>query len=45
VDFEIEFVGFAGKLTRKAAAETPPPPQDPSPFTGPQYPIDDDGVP
>lgn len=43
VDFEIEFVGFAGKLNRKAAAEAPePPPPDSSPFTGPQYPIDDE---
>lgn len=43
VDFEIEFVGFAGKLSRKAVAEpAEPPPEEASPFTGPQYPIDDE---
>ncbi|MEQ1630860.1 MAG: hypothetical protein ABL997_00710 [Planctomycetota bacterium] len=41
VEFELEFQGFFGKLAKKgdkhAALEPEPPP-----FTGPQYPIDDD---
>lgn len=40
VEFEFEFQGFAGKLGKKA--EVPPPPEE-APFTGPRYPIDDDG--
>lgn len=39
-EFDLEFQGFAGKLGRKAADI--PPPDDPAPFTGPKYPIDDD---
>lgn len=41
VDFELEFQGFAGRLARKgdgAPAFAPEPP----PFTGPQYPIEED---
>lgn len=41
VDYELEFLGFSGRSSRKApeaaAAETAPPP-----FTGPQYPIEED---
>lgn len=40
VDYELEFQGFAGKLGKKAG-DVPPP--EPPPFTGPKYPIDDDG--
>lgn len=43
-EYEIEFLGFAGKLVRKP--DDPPPaepePETPPPFTGPQYPIGDD---
>ena len=39
-EFDLEFQGFAGKLGKKAAEI--PPPEDPAPFTGPKYPIDDD---
>jgi hypothetical protein len=39
IEFDLEFQGFAGKLGKKA--EVPPP--EPPPFTGPKYPIDDDG--
>lgn len=39
-EFDLEFQGFAGKLGKKAADI--PPPDDPAPFTGPKYPIDDD---
>ncbi|MEM7201848.1 MAG: hypothetical protein AAF628_16395 [Planctomycetota bacterium] len=40
IDFDIEFVGFSGKLPRPS----PPPaePEEPQAFTGPQYPIPDD---
>lgn len=44
VEFELEFQGFAGKLA-KNAADVPPPEHEEDeamPFTGPQYPIDDD---
>lgn len=41
VEFEIEFVGFAGKLARKPV-EKKEEPEEPSPFTGPKYPIDDE---
>lgn len=40
VDFDLEFQGFAGKIGKKGG-EVPPP--EPPPFTGPKYPIDDDG--
>jgi hypothetical protein len=40
IEFDLEFQGFAGKLGKKGA-EVPPP--EPPPFTGPKYPIDDDG--
>lgn len=39
-EFDLEFQGFAGKLGKKAGEV--PPPNDPAPFTGPKYPIDDD---
>lgn len=42
LEMEIEFLGFAGKLNRKAS-EPPDPEPEPSPFTGPEYPIDDEG--
>ena len=42
-EFELEFQGFFGKVDKRAGAV--PPPEDATPFTGPQYPIDDDGVP
>ena len=41
VEFELEFQGFVGKLGKKAGDV--PPPLDNSPFTGPKYPIDDEG--
>lgn len=44
VDFELEFLGFAGKLSKRAA-EAPAPGPEPQPFTGPQYPIEDDDGP
>lgn len=40
VEMQIEFLGFAGKLTRKTPAETPA--TDEPSFSGPKYPIDDD---
>lgn len=40
-DFEIDFVGFAGKLPRRQDAEPETEPE-PEAFTGPRYPIDDD---
>jgi hypothetical protein len=44
VEMEIEFLGFAGKLSRKASEPVDPEPEpEPSPFTGPEYPIDDEG--
>lgn len=41
VEFELEFLGFAGRSSKRAAAreEEPPPEQ---PFTGPRYPIEED---
>lgn len=39
VDYEIEFLGFAGKLPRKGEG---PPPEEPPPFTGPRYPIEEE---
>jgi hypothetical protein len=39
VEIELEFQGFAGKLGKKAAEV---PPHAEPPFTGPQYPIDDE---
>ena len=47
VEMEIEFLGFAGKLTRKASETVNPEPEpepEPPPFTGPKYPIDDEGA-
>ena len=41
VEFELEFQGFAGKPGKKGV-ELPPPAEE-QPFTGPRYPIDDDG--
>jgi hypothetical protein len=38
-EIQLEFQGFAGKLSKKAGDL--PPPESP-PFTGPKYPIDDD---
>lgn len=42
LEVEIEFLGFAGKLTRKPVTEPESPPAEDSadPFTGPRYPID-----
>jgi hypothetical protein len=40
VEHELEFQGFAGKLGKKGV-DVPPP--EPPPFTGPKYPIDDEG--
>lgn len=40
IEFDLEFQGFAGKLGKKGG-DVPPP--EPPPFTGPKYPIDDDG--
>lgn len=39
-EFEFEFQGFLGKLDKRAGEV--PPAEDPQPFTGPQYPIDDE---
>ena len=39
-EFEFEFQGFLGKLDKRAGEV--PPVEDAPPFTGPQYPIDDD---
>jgi len=41
-EFELQFQGFAGKLAKNAADLPPPEDDEPAPFTGPQYPIDDD---
>jgi len=44
-EFEIEFLGFAGKLARRAEEPAPPTAdegEDPTPFTGPRYPIPED---
>ena len=41
VEYDLEFQGFAGKLGKKAG-DVPPP--EPPPFTGPKYPIDDEGI-
>jgi hypothetical protein len=41
VELVLEFQGFVGRLGKKAA-EVPPPREEP--FTGPRYPIDDDGA-
>ena len=41
VEMQIEFVGFAGKLRAKAPEEPPESEDEPSSFTGPQYPIDE----
>lgn len=43
VEFDLEFQGFAGKLGKKAGEVPPPLPIDDH-FTGPKYPIDDDGT-
>lgn len=40
VEVDLEFLGFAGKLGKKAAEL--PVQDDGAPFTGPKYPIDDD---
>jgi hypothetical protein len=39
-ELDLEFQGFAGKLGKKV--DVPPP--EPPPFTGPKYPIDDEGT-
>lgn len=41
VDFELEFQGFFGKLGKKGDRQPAAEPE-PAPFTGPQYPIEDD---
>jgi len=42
VEMQFEFLGFAGKLTRKATDDPPEPEPDEPSFSGPRYPIDDD---
>jgi len=42
VDFDLEFLGFAGKLVRKAGEQPPNLELEPPPFTGPQYPIEEE---
>jgi len=42
VEFELEFQGFVGKLAKKGADQRASLEPEPPPFTGPQYPIDDD---
>ena len=39
----IEFAGFQGRLTRKQEEPEPAPEEPDAPFTGPRYPIDEDG--
>lgn len=41
-EFELEFQGFLGKLAKKGAEARAALEPEPPPFTGPQYPIDDD---
>jgi hypothetical protein len=41
-EFELEFQGFAGKLAKKAGDARASLEPEPPPFTGPQYPIEDD---
>jgi hypothetical protein len=41
-ELELEFQGFFGKLDKNAAGLPEPEPEDPAPFRGPQYPIDDE---
>lgn len=41
VEFELEFQGFFGKLGKKGDKQPAAEPE-PAPFTGPQYPIEDD---
>lgn len=41
VEFELEFLGFAGRPPKRGAKGEEPAPQDP-PFTGPRYPIEED---
>ena len=41
VEFELEFLGFAGRPPKRGATREEPAPPDP-PFTGPRYPIEED---
>lgn len=41
-DFELEFQGFVGKLQKKAGDKGQGLEPEPPPFTGPQYPIDEE---
>jgi hypothetical protein len=41
VEFELEFQGFAGKLGKNAPEVPPAASDEPEPFRGPRYPIDD----
>lgn len=41
-EFELEFQGFVGKLAKKGADNKAALEPEPPPFTGPQYPIDED---
>jgi hypothetical protein len=41
IEYELEFQGFLGRLSKKAGEI--PPVEDTQPFTGPRYPIDDEG--
>ena len=41
-EFELQFQGFAGKLAKNAGDVPPPEDDEPAPFTGPQYPIEED---
>ena len=43
VEFDLEFQGFAGKAGKKGVEMQPP--HEAPPFTGPQYPIDDEQQP
>ena len=45
VEFDLEFQGFAGKLPKKAGETAPALEPEHQPFTGPQYPIDDEEPP
>ncbi len=42
VELDIEFLGFAGKLLKKPPPADPPKEEQPTSFTGPKYPIDDE---
>jgi len=41
-EFDVEFTGFSGKLSRRADGVAAVEEEEASPFTGPKWPIDDD---